>query len=472
MEDSMRKLIFALVICLSAVTAFAGHVDTYGIGSKGTSMGGAMTAGTDDPFSIYYNPAAITRIKKPTFSIGSHFINPAIKIDRYNVDESSPLGVPVADLSGSDIKDQSPWLIVPHMAYVQPITEKVSFGVAFYVPYGLELDWSRNPGENPAAYNTYHSWYIREVITPTIAYKVNDKLSLGLGVSIGRTEAGSERLRYVPAFMKNPAVWQAAGYDAASAAGAAAAYTELDGAQYITEMTDDFNYSFNIGVLYEATDKLSLGFTYRSRSNSDLEGTTKVNPTLAIWQNQKIDASTSIETPDQFQFGVQYIVTPKWKVSADLTRTLWSSIDSYTVDFSEPFMATPGLSAGAPEEYYKRNWKDTWQYRFGTEYKINEMFAVRGGYYYDPSVVPSDTYDVQWPDADKHVFSAGLGINFGKIKVDTVVQYIKIESVDINSGESENLDGSYTRPGIHEGLTSAEASGHLWGYGVTVSYEF
>ena len=50
----MKKFfLIVLSICLTSTAAFAGHVDTYGIGSRATSMAGAMTAGTNDAFSVY-----------------------------------------------------------------------------------------------------------------------------------------------------------------------------------------------------------------------------------------------------------------------------------------------------------------------------------------------------------------------------------------------------------------------------------
>jgi len=473
----VRFITLVTAVCLVAVSAFAGHVDTYGIGSKATSMGGAMTAGTDDPFSVYYNPAAMTKIKKPTFAIGAHLVDPSLKIDRFNAETTSAFGN--EELTASGVKDQAPMLIAPHIGYVHPISDKLVLGVAVYVPYGLELEWDKNTTNNPAAYNTFHSWYVREVITPSVAYKVNDKLSLGFGVSIGKSEAGTERVRYVPEYMKNEAVWQAAltqqGVPAAAipsmAAAQAAAYTELDGAQYKTEVEDSFNYSFNFGVHYQFNEKLAFGATFRSKSDTKMDGGTDVTPDLTIWQNQNVDGYVELDTPNQLQLGVQYMPTPKLNLNFDMTRTWWGSIKSYTMKFDDPFMATPPISEGAEEEHYERNWKNTWQYRFGAEYSVNDMIDIRAGYYYDPTVVPNDTFDVLWPDSDKHVFSAGLGLNFGRVSVDTVIQYIKIEDVTI-SGESENLNDSFTRPGVHEGDVSAKASGSLMSYGVTVNYSF
>ncbi|WP_303851100.1 OmpP1/FadL family transporter [Seleniivibrio woodruffii] len=478
----MKKiLLFSALLLSSAFSAFAGHVDTYGIGSKATSMGGAVVAGIDDPFAVYYNPAAMSNIQQPMLSVGTHLVDPHLTIKQYRVNTSGALA---DDSFGADgIKDEADLLIVPHMGYVHPITDKLTFGVAFYVPYGLDLKWNADPNENPAAYNTYHSWYMREVVTPSLSYKVNDKLSIGAGISIGKAKAGNERKRYVPEKMKNSTymagVAQANGVPSAQApavgAALAAAYTELDGADIDMEYEDNFNWSYNLGVLYKFTDKLTGGITYRSYSNIDLEGDAEVTPEMAYWKNENLGSDTAVDTPDSIQFGLEYKVTPKFKVEADIVRTFWSRIGSYTVYMDDYLLQSeldPTFIPGANEEYFERNWKDTWQYRVGAEYLLNDKVALRAGYYYDPTVVPEDTFDVLWPDSDKHVFSGGVGLNFGKVTVDTVVQYILISEVTIDSGSSHNLDDSYSRPGLHDADVSAVAGGHIWSFGVTASYKF
>lgn len=477
----MKRLFIALMVCLTAGTAFAGHVDTYGIGSRATSMAGAMTAGTNDAFSVYYNPAAMTKIKKRTFTVGVHLVDPSLEIEKFSADMHSPL-TPMAPVESSgSVSDSSPLLKVPHLGYVHPIGDRLALGFAVYVPYGLELEWSSNVAKNAGAYNSYHSWYLREVITPSIAYKVTDKLSVGAGISIGKSKAGVERIRYVPDFMMSSAAWDAAltsvyggTLDAATISGMAnqqaALYADLQGKTYKTEMEDDLNYSFNIGILYEMNEKLAFGFTFRSKADSDLEGDTDVKPDAELWPGQNVDASVNLDAPNQIQLGVEYKPTPKWSVNFDITRTWWGDIEDYTVKFSEPFMGT------ADEEHYERDWKDTFQYRIGTEYKLNDTVDLRAGYYYDPTVVPNSTFDIQWPDSDKHVFSGGVGLHFGAFTVDFALQYITIGDININ-GDSQNLNETFTREDdtfgeIHSGEVTADASGHLLAYGVTLSYEF
>ncbi|MGE4317699.1 MAG: OmpP1/FadL family transporter [Deferribacterales bacterium] len=475
----MKKILsFSLFVVFSALSAFAGHVDTYGIGAKATSMGGAVVAGIDDPYAVYYNPAAMVNIKRPTLSLGTHIVDPSLTIKEYDVETSGLLADP--SFGAEDISDRSPLLVVPHFGYVTPINDKFTFGMAFYVPYGLDLRWDDNGATNPAAYNTFHSWYKREVLTPSLSYKVNDKFSLGAGISLGKAQAGNERIRYVPAKLKSSAAWTAVlsalrpgdPTNAATAAGLAAKYTALGDATFNMSYEDEFNISYNFGALYKFNDKWSAGITYRSFSHVDLEGTAKVTPEQPLWGNDDLDSNTSVDTPDSVQFGVQYMITPKLRVEADIVRTFWSNIDSYTVEFEDDLLNV----AGASEEVYQRHWMDTWQYRLGMEYKLNDTVDLRAGYYYDESTVPKDTFDVLWPDSNKHVFSLGAGFHFGNVTLDTVVQYIYIEKLTINLGASENLNDSYVREllgySIHDAEVEAVAEGHIWSFGITASYKF
>jgi len=53
----LSSIVAVFLVAALAVSAWAGNVDTYGIGAKNTAMGGAVSAYADDPFAIYYNPA-------------------------------------------------------------------------------------------------------------------------------------------------------------------------------------------------------------------------------------------------------------------------------------------------------------------------------------------------------------------------------------------------------------------------------
>jgi len=429
----MRKILLtsALLLSLSSV-AEAGNVDTFGIGAKATALGGAFSAYADDVYAVYYNPAGLTQIQSPTLSVGLEVLNPDIKIHDFKAVDGD--GTPVQPY-GVSFSDTSSNLLVPHAGFATHLFKGVYFGIATYVPYGLHIKWNDNTSQNPGAYNGFESYYLRAVVTPTIAVKLTDKLAAGFGISFGRSEAGTQRRIYAPTI------------------------PTLNNRVIKGEMTDDFNVSFNVGFLYKPYDNLSFGVTYRSRTYTDFEGTVEV---VGI---DKVHASTKIDHPDQLQMGVKYQPNKKLTLTADVVWTNWSSVKDYTIKFSRPLL-------GKTYEYFPRDWKDTRQLRLGIEYKWNEIVTLRGGYFYDPSPIPDHTFDMLWPDADKKTYSLGMGLHLGKWTVDTVLQYIVAEYKREIGGESVNLNNSYPGVAGNPGTVSLAADGHLWGYGLTVSYRF
>lgn len=426
----MRAFFIFLLFLLSK--AYAGNVDTFGIGSKATALGGAFSAYADDPFAVYYNPAGLTQIKEPTLSIGVEALDPHIKVHSYRAKDGDGNEVQPYGISFSDTSEN---FVVPHLGFAMPLNDRVFFGIAAYVPYGLHVKWENNPSQNPAAYNGFESYYVRGVVTPTLSFKLSDKLSFGFGISFGRSDAGTQRRIYSPST------------------------PSLNNKVIKGDLHDDFNVSFNVGFLYKPLNNLALGLTYRSRTNTDFDGTVEVKGV------QKVGASTSIDHPDQLQLGVRFDPTEKLTLTTDLLWTRWDTVGSYTVKFKEPLL-------GRKKEYFPRDWKNTKQLKFGIEYRWNEIVTLRGGYFYDPSPIPDHTFDMLWPDADKETYSAGLGLNFGKFTVDTVVQYTVARGKRHINGESSNLNNSYPGNAGNPGNVSMSADGHLWGYGITLSYRF
>ena len=62
-------------------------------------------------------------------------------------------------------------------------------------------------------------------------------------------------------------------------------------------------------------------------------------------------------------------------------------------------------------------------------------------------------------------------MNFGRLSIDTVLQYSIAEYKREIGGESVELNDSY-KIGENPGTVAMSADGHLWGYGITVNYRF
>jgi len=435
----MNKLTLVFVFLFSAAVSFAGNVDTFGIGSKATAMGGAYAAYADDVYATHYNPAGLTQIKSFTISAGAEYMDPYLKIHNYTATDYN--GGTVA--SNEDFTDDSDNLIVPHFGIAMPVGKFV-FGLSAYVPFGLHIKWDDDPADNPAAYVATESYYIREVIAPTIAYKINDKWSVGAALLIGKTSAGEQRRVYAPGLPNHNKL-------------------------VTVEMEDNFNWSVNLGVQYKPIKQVTIGLTYRSKTDVELEGDAEVDDWSGPGSDVDVDG-VEIDHPDQLQLGVRYQPVENFSMEIDVVYSKWSQIDSYTAEFD------PDLMGAEDEVTYNRDWHDTTQLRIGAEWNINKMFSLRGGYFYDPSPIPDDTFDTTWPDGDRKTYSIGAGINFtDSLTLDLVVQYSIAEQKRLIGGESENLNDHYIDPVTGDegdARVELEADGHLWGYGATLTYRF
>lgn len=457
----MRKLIFSLIITMvffSAANVHANLVDTFGIGSRAMALGGAYTANASDPFAGHYNPAGLTQIESMTVAFGTAIMAPNLKARNYTVQKNNEV---IMGGPGVNVRDESDNLLVPHLGFAMPINSKWAFGISAYAPYGLHLKWDRtNTSANPTAFNSYESWYQRVAVTPAVAYKVNEKLSLGFGVVLGRSESGTYQNLY--------GLYQKG----------------ITGSSH-GDLTDDLNYSFNFGVMYNPVEKITLGLAFRSKASADFSGDLKlkklsdnekklINDTLYkagfhdAHTNNNFKSKIRLEDvnhPAQVQAGIRYEPHKRVSFEADIVWTNWSDVKQQTVKIKDKYIQE---LLGTDEQVHPRDWVTTRQVRVGLEYLLTDMFTLRCGFFYDPTPVPDDTFDIVWPDADKKTYSVGLGVNLGSWTLDGTFVYISTEKDIIVGGESKNLNHTY---GDNARVT-ADAEAKIFGYSMTASYKF
>ncbi len=235
----MKQIYLLVLFLLTTTSLYAGMVDNYGTGAKATALGGAFAAMADDPFAVYYNPAGLTGINKKTFTAGSLFISPEIKVSDYRVTGGAALSDPGLSEPTSFSNSSKP-LVSPHIGFAMPLGDKFGFGIAAYAPWGMEVEWQSDPSQNPGSYNSFHSYYMREVITPALAYKITPDLSVGAGISIGKSKTGNEYISLA-----------------------------LGGNAVKATLEDKLNHSLNLGIMYAPIERLSLGLVWRGKTETE-----------------------------------------------------------------------------------------------------------------------------------------------------------------------------------------------------------
>ncbi len=541
----MKKLLLMVLgVLLAASVSYAGNVDTFGIGSRATALGGAYSATADDPFAAYYNPAGLSQIKTTTVSGGLELVELKLKVRDFHVENAEDPNLK----DRSYITDNITLLFVPHLGVAMPIGNNIGIGLAVYAPWGMTIEWESDPIKNPIAYNAYKVSLVREAMNPTVSYDMG-KVSFGMGVSLGTSKIIQERKIYISrnlseysmvgntaktvvdklfagaskiwATSKKDALnWEDDQYKVTDTRQAALLYntayalsknqeyavygkmfsdisakgiytvdqvgnyyqtrygdrTAVDQGQNLEiDIQDDFNYAINVGIMYNPNDRVTLGLTYRSLTDTTYEGDAKQD-------GKKVsDAELKYDHPNQVQGGIRYQANNDFSMEFDMVWTNWSINRTQVLNLKTPIYirifdpddpAAPMFNKPVFEAVNERDWSDTMQIRFGAEYQLNKMIVLRGSYFYDPSPIPDDTLDFSWPDGDKKIYALGAGFNFGKITIDTVLQYAAAEQPRVIGGESPNLNHSYDITELYDRAVFVKARGHIWGLGMTFSYAF
>ena len=141
-------------------------------------MGNAFAAQADDASALYYNPAGMTQLR------GVHILTGALFVGGTTNFTSSSTG----QTTTGDRDGAVAWPPPAHLYIVANLKdigfdalEKWTAGVGVTVPFG---SLTRYPRENPFSTAVYYNTNPLLDIKPTVAYKLNDYLSFGLGADI------------------------------------------------------------------------------------------------------------------------------------------------------------------------------------------------------------------------------------------------------------------------------------------------
>ncbi len=175
--------------------------------------------------------------------------------------------------------------------------------------------------------------------------------------------------------------------------------------QAIIEVKAKFQPNYGLMLKY---GKLRGGVTYKRESFigiSDLDARAQTQ-LLGIQLDFDL-AVLDLFTPRVWAFGLGYQFSDKLMAAVDVNRELWSSFSSYRSDL-ENFTGNAPLSRTKRtyvEDFYL---KDVTVTRVGVEYAFYDWFKLRGGYTKRPSPLPVNNGGINWMDADRTYFMAGV----------------------------------------------------------------
>jgi len=420
---TLLLIIFVFLLALNNV-GYSGGFAIYEHGAAAMGMAGCYVALANGPAAIYFNPAGLTKLMGTSIYMGTTLIFPSTTF-------TGPFPLTTTHNMKSNVYYPSTFYIT------HAFNEKLSGGFGFFSPFGLGTEWETNwTGRFQAIKTELQTFYLN----PSIAYKVNEKVSIGGGISYVLAKVVLSRAinTQSAAALGNPlAAFLPYDY-----------FKNKDGLLELDGSGSGFG--FNFGGLFELSDKISFGLSYRSATKIEFDGdaaftlpseimvpdasgkTSNIVPALQfVLKDQK--AKTEITLPQTIMAGVAMKVLPQLTFMVDINYVGWSSFEELKMEFRD----SEQLNEEIDEDY-----ENAMLYRFGFEYTTNENLRLRCGYIYDSTPCPEKSVSPLLPDASRNEVTLGFGYTMDKFTIDAAFQMIFFD--ERRNDVDGKLNGAYS----------------------------
>lgn len=397
------KIFLTFLSCMVILNSglMANGLNLNSLGTRAMAMGGAFVGLADDFSTIFWNPAGAAQFDKKYFGF-------------YGVDiiPSGTYNFTVGSLSYVDAKMETKHYLGGLAAYYQPVSENVVAGIGVYTPSGLGSKWEGIDFAAVTFSNTY-KWKSKVgmfTIAPMLAVQINEMVSVGASLNI------------------NYGIFNIATHAGDSELG-------IDLGQY-EESLNGWGFGATLGVLVKPHEKFSIGATIRTPCKIRFSGDIEISqlsvlgmiPNTPLYGASIPTESTldrDVTWPWWVAAGVAVKPADNLTLTGDIQWTQWSTIDVMESTYGDVIWAL------VVETERPLHWDNVMQIRFGAEYKYKQ-FALRGGYYWDPSPAPDRTMSVLLPSFDFNVLTCGIGYSLDGLDIEFGIEYLMGKERDVD----------------------------------------
>ena len=518
----LRPLVTAIILSGCSGAAFAQLGQNLSVDIRSLTMGNAVTADPPGISAIHFNPAALTKIEglqTDVQGVLAHFdVQRELSVPAgYDVfgysddpvvcnDGPEILADFCTDFKGTVQADvEYPTLYVPILkkfvdlgkgmplaaptngiAY-NPPGSKVTFATALYAPliagFGAE---NGNPG------NFMGQQVALERITylsPSIAYQVNDELSVGASIGMSyQAIAMNTDLRFpneligmlrmvdevvcTPFKENSDIITDILLLGICNAEEGMNPFSRFGQMQLAVEQS--LSPSYNLGILWEPTEDFSFGMVYQSAAKMRLKGKYHIDNSKAprelinglmssptgqilaailgfpsyIPASESGLVSMDFEYPAHFQAGIKYKVMPDLQVNFDVGWTDYKAWDKFKFEFDRQISAlkiakllsehVSDDSSALPLEF-----KSPWNWGVGIEYSATDRLKLRAGYEPRGSAIPDNKRNTMVPINNARLFGLGVGYRFdADTDLDLSIGFLQSkDKIPANTSSLANKEG-------------------------------
>jgi long-chain fatty acid transport protein len=359
-------------------------------------MGGRLTI-LDDASVVRTNPANLTKIHDTTYTV-------TYQPWHGKTDFVSPTGVRDSMII--------PWKNTGSLYYATPINDTLSAGLGVSAPFGISINW---PAEGAFRYAGAYDAVLQSIaINPALGLKLNDDVSIGVGLDIMRSKLRLEQ-RFPWGFV---------------VPGAPDGKAQFDG--------EGWGIGAYVGLNIDIGDRHHLAFVGRLPVSVDYEGDFELSNPAAPGSIPLTPFMSEIEHPGSVGVGYAFDVSDRLSVGVDFEWLQNSTHDDVPLNIG----ANQPLLGGA--NTIPLAWDDSISIGVGAEFEVNENLTLRAGYQYADSPMNSRTYNPSVPADDRHIVSVGAGYTWGQNSLDVAYSFLTMDSSTIaGNAVSPAFNGNY-----------------------------
>jgi long-chain fatty acid transport protein len=410
-------LVLKRIFFLSVLTALPSFLHSAGIflyevatPDLGLASSG-WSARAEDASTAFTNPAGMTRLKRPQVSLG---VEPIYQHIKYHPNSKT-------NVKGNH-GNGSQWIPSGSLFYVHPLNDRVSVGFANVGYFGAKVNYGKH---------WVGRYYCEKALTqafsaiPSIAVRVTEKLSLGVGINIsyGMMESKSA----IHNILDN----------------------KSDGSVKIKD--NRFGVGAIVGALYEFSPRSRIGIQYLSQVKLRFRDKPKFHNLgkklhTVLDKGGLLDSTIKVNMhiPNSVMLSMYQGITSKLAVLANFGWQQWTNLANVEV----------ALSSGAATSLANTpKYRNTRHVALGFEYFFTPCFKGTCGMAYDTSVVNRKNRTFGFPIGQQKRYGAGFQYTYKNC--DFNISYELMRSGDLKiienkgpflgrvAGRMRNLDVHY-----------------------------
>lgn len=370
--------------------------------ARGLGLASGMVGRADDVSAIAYNAAGITQLPGVQVMGGMGLI--------------APMGTLSLDTThGKQETTTKPavWA-APHAYASWQLNDSLWLGLGVFSRFGLGNSYDQNW---TGRYNLYSVNLQTISAVPTLAWKINDILSVSAGLEIMNINLTTEQ--------KSP------------------------GFSFRNGLVDDdvqvqgsgWGVGGHFGLHARLNDQWSIGLAYKTQVTANVYGEGKFDKnsdmSLAGISLNDSDAHGTVQLPDSLALGVAYKPLDNLSFEVGAVWTRWSTYNSLNI-----YMDNGNQSIS------HKNWRDGWNFNASVEYKPLDWWSLRAGFWYETPVVNEDHADFMVPTNGRTALTLGTGVEWNDFTIDFAYCHMWINPTSYDDTDGHGiLDSGYITGG-------------------------